>query len=35
VLTVLGIAALILFLVRRTRRREERWGEEINVGVRP
>jgi protein SCO1/2 len=35
VLTVLGIAALILFLVRRTRRNGERWEEEINVGVRP
>jgi protein SCO1/2 len=34
-LTVVGILALILFLVRRTRRNGERWEEEINVGVRP
>jgi protein SCO1/2 len=32
VLTIFGIAALILFLARRTRRKEERWEEEINVG---
>lgn len=32
VLTVLGLAALILFLVRRTRRGAERWDEEIGVG---
>jgi protein SCO1/2 len=32
VLTVFGVAALIVFLVRRTRRREERWDEEIKVG---
>ena len=35
VLTIFGIVALIVFLVRRTRRREEHWEEEINVGVRP
>jgi protein SCO1 len=34
-LTVVGILALIFFLVRRTRRNGERWEEEINVGVRP
>jgi protein SCO1 len=33
VLTVLGLVALIYLLHRRTRRREERWEEEINVGV--
>ncbi|HEX3560864.1 MAG TPA: SCO family protein [Pyrinomonadaceae bacterium] len=32
VLTVFGVVALILFLVRRTRRNAERWDEEINVG---
>jgi hypothetical protein len=32
VLTVLGLAALIIFLVRRTRRDAERWDEEIGVG---
>jgi protein SCO1/2 len=33
VLTVLGLAALIYYLARRTRRKEEGWEEEINVGV--
>ena len=33
VLTVLGLAALIYYLTRRTRRKEEGWEEEINVGV--
>jgi hypothetical protein len=33
VLTVLGLAALIYYLTRRTRRKDERWEEEINVGV--
>jgi protein SCO1/2 len=33
VLTVLGLAALVYYLTRRTRRRDERWEEEINVGV--
>jgi protein SCO1/2 len=32
VLTVAGLVALILFLVRRTRRNAERWDEEIGVG---
>jgi len=32
VLTVLGVVALILFLVRRARRNAERWDEEIGVG---
>lgn len=32
VLTVCGVVALILFLVRRTRRNAERWDEEIGVG---
>jgi protein SCO1/2 len=32
VLTVFALAALIIFLVRRTRRNEERWDEEIKVG---
>ena len=32
VLTVAGLLALILFLVRRTRRNAERWDEEIGVG---
>ncbi len=32
VLTVFALAALILFLVRRTRRNAERWDEEIKVG---
>ena len=33
VLTVLGLAALVYYLSRRARRKEERWEEEINVGV--
>ncbi len=33
VLTVLGLAAFIYYLTRRTRRKEEGWEEEINVGV--
>jgi protein SCO1/2 len=33
VLTVLGLAALVYYLTRRSRRKEERWEEEINVGV--
>ncbi len=33
VLTVLGLAALIYYLTRRARRKDERWEEEINVGV--
>jgi protein SCO1/2 len=33
VLTVFGLAALIYYLTRRTRRKEEGWEEEINVGV--
>ena len=32
VLTVFGVVGLILYLRRRTRRNEERWEEEINVG---
>jgi protein SCO1/2 len=32
-LTVLGLAALVYYLTRRARRKEERWEEEINVGV--
>jgi protein SCO1/2 len=32
VLTVFGVVALILLLVRRTRRNAERWDEEIKVG---
>jgi protein SCO1 len=32
VLTVFGVVALILFLVRLTRRKQERWDEEIKVG---
>ncbi|HYY96826.1 MAG TPA: SCO family protein [Pyrinomonadaceae bacterium] len=32
VLTVFALAALIIFLVRRTRRNAERWDEEIKVG---
>jgi protein SCO1/2 len=32
-LTVLGLAALVYYLTRRSRRKEERWEEEINVGV--
>src|SRR2546423_3401022 len=32
VLTVFGVVGLILYLRRRTRRSEERWEEEINVG---
>ena len=32
VLTVFGVVALIVFLVRLTRRRQERWDEEIKVG---
>jgi protein SCO1/2 len=32
VLTVLGVVALLLYLRRVTRRRAERWDEEINVG---
>src|ERR1700750_285738 len=31
VLTVFGLAALIYYLTRRTRRKDERWEEEINV----
>jgi protein SCO1 len=33
VLTVIGLAALIYYLSRRTRRKDERWEEEINAGV--
>jgi len=33
VLTVIGLAALIYYLSRRTRRKGERWEEEINVGA--
>ena len=33
VLTVLGLAALIYYLTRRARRKDERWEEEINVGA--
>lgn len=32
VLTVFGVVALIVFLVRLTRRKQERWDEEIKVG---
>ena len=32
VLTVFGVVALILLLVRRTRRNQERWDEELGVG---
>ena len=32
VLTVLGVVALLFYLRRVTRRRQERWDEEINVG---
>jgi protein SCO1 len=32
VLTVLGLVALILYLVRKTRRREEEWEQELSVG---
>ena len=32
VLTVLGVVALILYLVRKTRRREEEWEQELSVG---
>jgi protein SCO1/2 len=32
-LTVLGLAALVYYLSRRARRKDERWEEEINVGV--
>jgi protein SCO1/2 len=32
VLTVFGVVGLILYLCRRTRRGEEHWEEEINVG---
>jgi protein SCO1/2 len=32
VLTVLGVVALILYLVRKTRRREEAWEQELGVG---
>jgi protein SCO1/2 len=33
VLTVIGLAALIYYLSKRSRRKGERWEEEINVGV--
>lgn len=33
VLTVIGLAALLYYLSRRSRRKDERWEEEINVGV--
>jgi hypothetical protein len=33
VLTVIGLAALIYYLSKRSRRKDERWEEEINVGV--
>jgi protein SCO1/2 len=33
VLTVIALAALIYYLSRRARRKDERWEEEINVGV--
>jgi nitrate reductase gamma subunit len=32
VLTVFGLVALILYLRRVTRRREQRWEEELSVG---
>ncbi|MFL6332813.1 MAG: SCO family protein [Pyrinomonadaceae bacterium] len=32
VLTVLGVVALILYLVRKTKRREESWEQELSVG---
>jgi protein SCO1/2 len=33
VLTVIGLAAFIYYLSKRSRRKDERWEEEINVGV--
>jgi protein SCO1/2 len=33
VLSVLGLAALLYYLTRRARRKEESWEEELNVGV--
>ena len=33
VLTVIGLGALLYYLTRRARRKDERWEEEINVGV--
>jgi protein SCO1/2 len=32
VLTVFGLAALIFYLVRKSRRREETWEQELSVG---